>query len=139
MSEPLLNAILRLFALVAKEDLVTKQERDHIQHFLEDHLSEQAVASHLLLFDKYCNQIAANMTPQQEAKAIAEICSEINQEVAQKQKAVIMIELMSIIVSDGAISSHEDFLAKSIGAGLNVNSEDIVLIETYLLGKNDLE
>jgi len=139
MSEPVLNAILRLFALVAKEDLVTKQERDHVQHFLEDHLSQQAVDSHLILFDKYCNQIAAHMSPQQEREAISEICSEINQEVAQKQKAVIMIELMSIIVADSAISSHEDFLAKSIGGALNVNAEDITLIETFLLGKNDKE
>jgi ABC-type multidrug transport system ATPase subunit/uncharacterized tellurite resistance protein B-like protein len=139
MSEPVLNAILRLFALVAKEDLVTKQERDHVLHFLEDHLSQQAVDSHITLFDKYCQQIASHMTPQQEREAISEICSGINLEVAQKQKAVIMIELMSIIVADGAISSREDFLAKSIGAALNVNAEDIVLIETYLLGKNDQE
>ena len=139
MSEPVLNAILRLFALVAKEDLVTKQERDHIQHFLEDHLSQQAVESHLVLFDKYCGQIAANMNPQMENEAIAEICREINQEVAQKQKTVIMIELMSIIVADGEISKHEDFLAKSIGASLNVSTEDIELIELYLLGQRDAE
>lgn len=139
MSEPVLNAILRLFALVAKEDLVAKQERDHVQHFLEDHLSQQAVESHLVLFDQYCQQIAANMSPQQEREAISEICSKINLEVAQKQKAVIMIELMSIIVADNDISSREDFLAKSIGAALNVNAEDIVLIETYLLGKTDKE
>src|SRR6478609_6511914 len=116
MSEPVLNAILRLFALVAKEDLVTKQERDHIRHFLEDHLSHQAVESQMLMFDKYCGQVAANKTPQQEQEAISDICSKINQEIAQKQKAVIMIELMSIIVADGEISKHEDFLAKSIGA-----------------------
>ena len=33
MSEPLLKAILRLFALVAKEDEVTDQERDQIEYF----------------------------------------------------------------------------------------------------------
>jgi hypothetical protein len=31
MSEPVLNAIMRLFALVAKEDHITTQEREFIQ------------------------------------------------------------------------------------------------------------
>ena len=35
MSEPVLKAIMRLFALVAKEDKVTRQERDHIQVFVK--------------------------------------------------------------------------------------------------------
>jgi hypothetical protein len=39
MSEPLLKAILRLFAVVAKEDQVTHQEREQIRKFLQDHLS----------------------------------------------------------------------------------------------------
>ena len=34
MSEQLLKAILRLFAVVAKEDEVTDQERDQIRIFL---------------------------------------------------------------------------------------------------------
>jgi len=53
MSEPVLKAIMRLFALVAKEDQVTQQERDHIQAFLADHLNQKAIASHLELFDDY--------------------------------------------------------------------------------------
>jgi hypothetical protein len=41
MSEPVLNAIMRLFALVAKEDHITTQEREYIQVFLSDHLSQK--------------------------------------------------------------------------------------------------
>lgn len=40
MSEALLKAILRLFAVVAKEGDVTRQERDQIRIFLEEHLSQ---------------------------------------------------------------------------------------------------
>src|SRR6187402_399427 len=100
MSEPVLKAIMRLFALVAKEDQVTKQERDHIKTFLDDHLNQKAVESHLHLFDEYSAQLSSSMSPQQEAETITTICSEINQEVAQKQKAVIMMELMDIILAD---------------------------------------
>lgn len=135
MSEPVLKAIIRLFALVAKEDLVTKQERDHIESFLADHLSDAAVESKLKLFDQYIEQLSSKMTPQQEAETISSICASINVEVAQKQKSVIMIELMSVVLADGSISKHEDYLAKAIGAGLNIEQADIELIEAFLLGK----
>ena len=136
MSEPVLKAIMRLFALVAKEDLVTKQERDHIKTFLEDHLSQKAVESHMVMFDEYTTQFNFDLSPKQEADTIASICAEINLEVAQKQKAVIMMELMDIILADGSISSREDYLAKAIGAGLNVQTSDIDLIKDYVLAKS---
>jgi len=136
MSEPVLKAIMRLFALVAKEDLVTKQERDHINTFLNDHLSQRAVEAHLRLFDEYAASLSSSMSPQQEAETIATICAEINQEVAQKQKAVIMMELMDIILADGTISSREDFLAKSIGAAFNVRTSDIDLMKEFVLAKS---
>ncbi|MGB4971063.1 MAG: hypothetical protein WBO32_00295, partial [Cyclobacteriaceae bacterium] len=98
MSEPVLKAIIRLFALVAKEDLVTTQERDHIKSFLSDHLSLNAVESKLKLFDQYSDQLSGNMSPSEEAKTIATMCESINKEIAQKQKSVIMVELMSVVL-----------------------------------------
>ena len=47
MSEPLLKAILRLFAVAAREDEVTQQEREQIKTFLEEHLSQSAIDSYL--------------------------------------------------------------------------------------------
>jgi len=135
MSEPVLKAIIKLFALVAKEDLVTKQERDHIHAFLSDHLSQNAVESKLELFDQYSEKLSGNMTPSEETQAIATMCESINVEIAQKQKTVIMVELMSVIVSDGSISPREEHLAKSIGDALNIAQSDIELIEKFLLAK----
>lgn len=135
MSEPVLKAIIRLFALVAKEDLVTTQERDHIKSFLSDHLSLSAVESKLKLFDQYSDQLSSKMSPSEEAKTIATMCESINNEIAQKQKSVIMVELMSVVLVDGEISSREDYLAKSIGAALNIEQSDIELIQNFLLAK----
>ena len=53
MSEPLLRAILRLFAIAAKEDEVTQQEREQIRIFLEEHVSYSAVESYLKIFDDF--------------------------------------------------------------------------------------
>ena len=131
MSEPVLKAIMRLFALVAKEDSVTKQERDHIETFLADHLNQKSVASHLKLFDEYCEQFASSTSYQEDA-LINKICLDINKEVDQKQKIVVMIELICIILADGSISEQEERLANKIGNAFNISNEDIDLIKTYI-------
>ena len=133
MSEPVLNAIMRLFALVAKEDLITKQEREHVQVFLSDHLSKKAMESQLRLFDEFAVEVSEKMGEGNEAGIIAQICSSINQEVAQKQKVVIVIELMSVILADGTITDRERSLAQLICKEFNINEADLSLIEKYVL------
>ena len=139
MSEPVLKAIMHLFALVAKEDLISSHERDHIRRFLEDHLSQKAVEMQLSLFDQFSSELSGNLTPQQENDAITDICRNINEEVTQKQKMVIMIELMDIILADGSISAREDLLAKAIGKAFNISSEDIEVIKQFVLGVTEPE
>jgi ABC-type multidrug transport system ATPase subunit/uncharacterized tellurite resistance protein B-like protein len=134
MSEPILNAIIKLFALVAKEGLVNKQERDQIESFLKDHVGQRS-AGHLQRFDEYC-KVIANHSPEQEAEDIRVIAAEINQEVAQKQKNVIMIELMSIVMADGKITPYEEKISRAIGSALNVTDADQELIRYYVLGQH---
>ncbi len=135
MSEPVLNAIMRLFALVAKEDLITKQEREHIKVFLSDHLSQRATEIHLQLFDTYAVEMSDKLSLAQEKDTITEICRSINIEVAQKQKIVIVLELMSVILADGAISDREQALALQISEALNIQTTDLDLIKDYVLAK----
>src|SRR6476620_948084 len=99
MSEALLKAILRLFAVVAKEGDVTRQERDQIKNFLEEHLSKVAVDGYLKLFDEY----TLNGTEKaSDPASITRLCDEINPQLTQKQKIVILLELTTIIQADGS-------------------------------------
>lgn len=135
MSEPVLNAIMRLFALVAKEDLITRQEREHIQVFLADHLSKKAMENQLRLFDEFAIEVSDKMSSEKENELIAQICTSINQEVAQKQKIVVVIELMSVILADGMITDREKNLAQIICDKFNISESDLSLIEKYVIGK----
>lgn len=138
MSEPILNAIIKLFALVAREGRVSKEERDHIEAFLNDHVGQRSVGTHLRRFDEYCERIAGHTT-QQEAEDIKAIALEINQEVAQKQKSLIMIELLSCILIDGNISDHEDRASRAIAKALNISEADHDLMRYYVLGQKQGE
>jgi ABC transport system ATP-binding/permease protein len=131
MSEALLKAILRLFAVVAKEGEVTRQERDQIRVFLEDHLSQSAVDAYLNLFDDYSKAISEKALDE---KSIRQLCEEINAGLTQKQKIVIILELVNIIQADGEISEHEEKLVKTIAECFKIPKNDLEAITTFVLG-----
>ena len=135
MSEPLLKAIIQLFAIVAKEDAVTEQERKQIQAFLLDHLNKNSVDRYLTEFDAYCDSIINVNNLEEERDQIAAICGKINQELTQKQKTVIILELVSIILADEHISEREQELVKSIGKSFNISEREINLIEKFVIGR----
>ncbi|HEV8513988.1 MAG TPA: ATP-binding cassette domain-containing protein [Cyclobacteriaceae bacterium] len=132
MSEPVLKAIIRLFAFVAKEDNVTTQERDHIHAFLEDHLSQSSMERHLGLFDEYAQEVSDKLSAAKESETIAQICKAINEEVTQRQKMVVLLELMSIVLADGTISVREENLSKIISEQFNISAEDLELIKQFV-------
>ena len=141
MSEPLLKAILRLFAVVAGEGEVTHQERDHIRRFLDEHLSEKAVGAYLQFFDEYAGSQASAATVEVDAdkKRLEDICAAINADLTQKQKVVIILELVNIVQADGAISDRERELVLTIGDAFKINVDEIEAIMLFTLGHTSSE
>src|SRR5690606_26207473 len=136
MSESLLRAILRLFAVVAHEDEVSRPEREQIKSFLEDHMSGAAVEAYLRIFDEIC----ASLPPrpklwEEEVERLKQLCQEVSPNLTQKQKAVILVELVTIIQADGRISDRENQLVRTIGEMFMVNNAAIEVIEKFVLGK----
>ncbi|MEO5977620.1 MAG: ATP-binding cassette domain-containing protein [Chryseolinea sp.] len=140
MSEPLLKAILRLFAVVAREDEVTHQEREQIRIFLDEHLSRTSVDSYLLIFDEYTKLFPHKSSDTvAEVKRLNDLCAEINADLTQKQKVVIILELINIIQADGAISEHEQYLVGSIAENFKISDEALIGIKTFVLGQEPNE
>lgn len=137
MSEPLLKAILRLFAVVAREDDVTHQEREQIRIFLDEHLSQSAVESYLKIFDEYIQDLppkSGELTA--ELDQLNESCKEVNPDLTQKQKIVIILEIINIIQADGDISDRERELVNAIGENFKIPPSEIEAIRTFVLGQN---
>ncbi|HEY5748482.1 MAG TPA: ATP-binding cassette domain-containing protein [Chryseolinea sp.] len=137
MSEQLLKAILRLFAVVAREDDVTQQERDQIRRFLDEHLSRTSVESYLKLFDEYIHGLpprTGELT--EELASVENLCREVNAQLTQKQKVVIVLELINIIQADGNISPREEALLNAIGENFKIPATDIEAIKVFIRGQN---
>lgn len=132
MSEPLLRAILRLFAIVAKEGDVTRQERDQIRAFLQEHLSHSKVEGYLNFFDEITKSPQTSVS---DAEKIRLLCQEINPELTQKQKIIILLDLVSIIQADGHISETEEHLVNKIGDCFKISQSLIDSVKKFVLGK----
>ncbi|HTE30791.1 MAG TPA: ATP-binding cassette domain-containing protein [Chryseolinea sp.] len=136
MSEPLLKAILRLFAVVVREDEVTPQEREQIRVFLDEHLSQSSVESYLRKFDEYTQRPSQQEEdPQAEIDRLNELCVEINADLTQKQKIVILLELINIIQADGNISPREDELVRVIASNFKISPDEMDAIKTFVLAQ----
>jgi ABC transport system ATP-binding/permease protein len=133
MSEPVLKAILRLFALVAKEDEITETERKKVEEFLSDHLNEKAVRQYLELFDTYAGMMDHHGDFVLEKEFIGQVCADINRDVEQRQKSVILMELVNIILADGAFSEREKKLAGEISKSLNNGPEELEAVTRFVL------
>ena len=68
------------------------------------------------LFDQYSHLLSGKMSSEEEEKAITSMCESINKEIAQKQKMVIMVELMSVVMVDGTISALENTWPRPVPA-----------------------
>ncbi|HYF69167.1 MAG TPA: ATP-binding cassette domain-containing protein [Ohtaekwangia sp.] len=136
MSESLLKAILRLFAVVAKEDEVTHHERDLINSFLEEHLSGPSVQHYLQIFDDLTAQnTSRTLTWEEEFSRLNQLCDEVSRDLTQKQKVVILLELISIIQADGAISSREAKLVDVISEKFKIDEAQSELIKHFVLAR----
>ena len=136
MSEQLLKAILRLFAVVAKEDEVTDQERDQIRIFLEGHVSYATVDSYLKMFDSFIGSLPPKTGDiSAEIASVNELCQQVNSDLTQKQKIVIVLEILNIIQADGSISDRESELVDTIGKNFKITSKELAAIKTFVLGQ----
>jgi uncharacterized tellurite resistance protein B-like protein len=137
MSEIILKAILKLFAIVAKQDDVTRQEREQIRIFLNDHVAENMVDGYLAVFDEYAKSVAVNK--RSDATVLREVCAEINQELTQKQKVVIVLELVRIVMADAQVSAQEEDLMKVICDEFKIKPEDLSSIRKFIVGQRAVD
>ncbi|RAV98095.1 ATP-binding cassette domain-containing protein [Pseudochryseolinea flava] len=137
MSERLLKAILRLFAAVASEDEISHHERDQIRVFLEDHLSKSAVESYLAYFDDFSQSLPTIKGGiEEETKLVHTLCQEVTGELTQKQKIIILLDLMNIVQADGTISQHEETLVNAVAVSFKITNETVAAIKVFVLGKS---
>lgn len=130
MSEQLLEAIVQLFALLARLDGVGEKERQKMFKLLESRLNKEVIGKYMDLFDGFCVQVLDSAT--NELKEISNLAKKINGQLTQQQKIVLISELTQLIYADNILSDDEDIAINNIGLELNIDAEELKSIQSFV-------
>ncbi|MCB0481179.1 MAG: ATP-binding cassette domain-containing protein [Flavobacteriales bacterium] len=125
MSEELLKALMKLFALASDADDITHQSRVIVENYLNQELNAKLVPTYLSLYDKNIKEIHHGDGKDALSKEnVMAVCFKINAVLEQKQKVVILIRLLEYILADENISDHELQFLLTAARSFNVPVEE---------------
>ncbi len=142
MSEQILKALMQLFAIVARPESNTEDRRTIVESFLRRQLNQELVEEYLNIFDDYYNlyqnkQKDKNSRRRQISASsvkVLKICTEINEELAQPQKFIVLIQLLEFVKSDNAeITDQEMAFVDTVSDTFNIPPEEYSQIKDYVL------
>jgi ABC transport system ATP-binding/permease protein len=140
MSERILRALMQMFAIIAKVDGINNTGRSIVQSFLKQQLNLEQVETYLKIFDEYLEshqnaskrkEGAAKRTSLNSVKVL-KICTQINQELVQPQKVIVLIRLLEFIYSSNEISEQEFEFVKTVADVFNISNEEFLLIKAFI-------
>jgi len=144
MNEKLLNAMMQLFAIVANIGGKTQQGKQIVELFIRQQVTLDAVQSYLDLFDSFAEKHAAffsesskekkKMPVRDSVKALV-ICEQINEELTQKQKFVLLVRLLEFINIDQISDVELDFVS-TVATAFNIKEEEFDSIQNYIVDKD---
>jgi ABC transport system ATP-binding/permease protein len=143
MSERILRALMQMFAIIAKVDGVNNSGRAIVQSFLKQQLSQEQVDTYLKIFDEYLeahHQVSkkkdgtAKRTSLNSVKVL-KICTQINQELEQPQKVIVLIRLLEFIYSSNEISEQEYEFVITVAETFNIPNEEFTSLKHFVEDK----
>lgn len=153
MSERILNALMQLFAIIAKVDDSENSEdlnyRVHqvIRSFLKGELSPDKVEIYVRKFDDHFNSLRNSKNQKTGARKrnavnsvkVLRICSEVNEELTQRQKFIVLVRILELILEDTQASTLELEFVRTVADTFNIRREEHELILNLLMDRIDLE
>ncbi|HEY6161243.1 MAG TPA: TerB family tellurite resistance protein, partial [Bacteroidia bacterium] len=136
---------MQLFAIIAKVDGVTNSSRAIVQSFLKQLLNQELVEQYLKLFDEFLeahHQVSkkkdgsAKRTSLNSVKVL-KICTQINGELEQKQKVVVLLRLIEFIHSSNEISEQELEFVATVAETFNIEEGEFKRAMKFIQGTAD--
>ena len=146
MSEPILKALIQLFALISdvhSSSGISVRGKDIVRLFLSHHLNNELVIKYMEMFDEYVRIYHSDNIEKGSIKdrkrtsltsvRILAICETINEELQQKQKLYVIIQLLDFILFSAEITENElDFL-ETVSSAFNIHYKEYQNIKSFIL------
>lgn len=140
MSERILRALMQMFAIIAKVDGISNTGRSIVESFLKQQLNKEQVEKYLHIFDEYIEaQQASTKKKDGSAKRtslnsvkVLKICTQINQELEQPQKVIVLIRLLEFIYSSDEISEQENEFVVTVADTFNISIDEFNQLRAFV-------
>ena len=153
MSERILRALMQLFAIIAKVDEVTEgdseSEAQKIQStkgkqiiisFLKSELSSEDVNKYLNIFDSFLVSTRGRLYSKKKDQKrtslhsvkVLRICEQINKELTQRQKIIVLIRMFEFIDRDDIRTDSEIKFVRTVSDSFHIEEEEYELLRTFI-------
>jgi len=145
MSERILKALMQMFAIIARVDGINSNGRLIVQSFLKQQLNQELVDQYLKIFDEFLEEHhkisqrkdgSAKRTSLNSVKVL-KICTQINTELTQVQKVVVLIRLIEFINSNADISEQELDFVVTVAETFNIEDEEFRRCMEFIRAKEN--
>ena len=135
MSKALLEALMKIFAIVMNVDEVNNAERDKLRAALGNILNEKLVQYYMEFFESEVEKIS-QQNDFDEKEQIIKLCDSLNKELTRHQKIAMLLQLTSIMIADGEISEGELGVARIICEQFKVETSDYETLMRFVIGRS---
>ena len=149
MNESILKALMRLFAIVANVDEkgYSENKRGIVRDYLDRQYSHEIVQKFIEYFDEqvkhyhpesnYSNETETNKQNISNEAYIAELCSQINEELEQEQKQIVLIYLLDFINRGESLTKNELKFVSSVAIQLKLKSDEFQDAKSFTFNELD--
>ena len=143
MSEQILKALMELFAIIArpKESTINGSDRRIVvESYLRRILNQELIDGYLEIFDHFYARHQSLVNSRGEKRIgpdsvkILRICDQINKELTQKQKLIVLIHLFEFVNSNNAEISNQEFeFIKTVADSFHIEKEEHDLVRDFTI------
>jgi len=142
MNESILNALMRLFAIVASvdENGLSPKARLVVLNYLQLSLNQELANKYIAVFDYYLkssnskrkNQLKERKKLSLNSVKILTICNEINEELQQSEKIIVLLRLLEFIYQDKIYDTEFDFV-QTVADVFNIPRNEFTDIYSFVI------
>jgi len=149
MSERILRALMQLFAIIAKVDEVSDATQEAIESsngrriieaFLRSELNHELIQKYITLFDEYLlvhHTGSAKKDGQRKRTSVnsvkvLRICSQINEELTQRQKMIVLLRIFEFIHANDQVQEQEQEFVHTVAESFNISEKEYGQLKCFI-------
>lgn len=143
MSEKILKALLQLFAIITRRDEdgeFDEQGRVILERFLHQQFTPDLVDYHLARFDTFVTEFHSSRSGSRARKRtslnsvkVLKICTQVNEELTQRQKFVVLVHLLEFIHAADTVGDQDMEFVTTVAETFNIGHEEFKRCRSFVM------